>query len=250
MIKGRVHSIETFGTVDGPGIRFILFMQGCPLRCKYCHNRDTWDVKGGKEYTVDEIMTEVNKYAPYMKFSGGGLTVSGGEATLQPEFLKELFKRAKKDGVHTCLDTSGFVNIDVLDPILEYTDLVLLDLKHMDTNKSKDLTGVGSEKSIELAQYLSERSMLSEKSIPVWIRHVLVPGITDDREHLESLGKFISTLENVDRVEILPYHTLGVHKWENMGFDYELKDVPDATKEDVARAAEILEEFGVKVHTK
>lgn len=244
MIKGRVHSIETFGTVDGPGIRFILFMQGCPLRCKYCHNRDTWDVKGGKEYTVDEIMTEVNKYAPYMKFSGGGLTVSGGEATLQPEFLKELFKRAKKDGVHTCLDTSGFVNIETIDPVLDYTDLVLLDLKHMDNNKAKDLTGVGIEKTLELAKHLSDRN------IPVWIRHVLVPGYTDDRENLESLGKFVSTLNNVDRVELLPYHTLGVHKWENMGFDYELKNVPDATKEDVAKAAEVLAEYGVKVHTK
>ncbi len=244
MIKGRVHSIETFGTVDGPGIRFILFMQGCPLRCKYCHNRDTWDVKGGKEYTVDEIMTEVNKYAPYMKFSGGGLTVSGGEATLQPEFLKELFKKAKKDGVHTCLDTSGFVNIETIDPVLDYTDLVLLDLKHMDNNKAKDLTGVGIEKTLELAKHLSDRN------IPVWIRHVLVPGYTDDRENLESLGKFVSTLNNVDRVELLPYHTLGVHKWENMGFDYELKNVPDATKEDVAKAAEVLAEYGVKVHTK
>lgn len=244
MIKGRVHSIETFGTVDGPGIRFILFMQGCPLRCKYCHNRDTWDVKGGKEYTVDEIMTEVNKYAPYMKFSGGGLTVSGGEATLQPKFLKELFKKAKKDGVHTCLDTSGFVNIETIDPVLDYTDLVLLDLKHMDNNKAKDLTGVGIEKTLELAKHLSDRN------IPVWIRHVLVPGYTDDRENLESLGKFVSTLNNVDRVELLPYHTLGVHKWENMGFDYELKNVPDATKEDVAKAAEVLAEYGVKVHTK
>ena len=244
MIKGRVHSIETFGTVDGPGIRFILFMQGCPLRCKYCHNRDTWDVKGGKEYTVDEIMTEVNKYAPYMKFSGGGLTVSGGEATLQPEFLKELFKRAKKDGVHTCLDTSGFVNIDTIDPVLDYTDLVLLDLKHMISDKAKDLTGVGIEKTLELAKHLSNRN------IPVWIRHVLVPGVTDDRENLELMGKFISTLKNVDRVEILPYHTLGVHKWENMGFEYELKGVPDATKEDVEKAAKVLAEFGVKVHNK
>ena len=244
MVKGRVHSIETFGTVDGPGIRFILFMQGCPLRCKYCHNRDTWDVKGGKEYTVDEIMTEVNKYAPYMKFSGGGLTVSGGEATLQPEFLKELFKRAKKDGVHTCLDTSGFVNIDTIDPILDYTDLVLLDLKHMVSSKAKDLTGVGIEKTLELAKHLSDRN------IPVWIRHVLVPGVTDDRENLELMGKFISTLKNVDRVELLPYHTLGVHKWENLGFEYELKGVPDATKEDVEKSAKVLAEFGVKVHSK
>lgn len=244
MIKGRVHSIETFGTVDGPGIRFILFMQGCPLRCKYCHNRDTWDVKGGTEYTVDEIITEINKYYSYMKFSGGGLTVSGGEATLQPEFLKELFKKAKENNIHTCLDTSGFVDIDTIDPILDYTDLVLLDLKHMVPDKCKDLVGVSIEKTLKLAKHLSDRN------IPVWIRHVLVPGVTDDRENLELMGKFISTLNNVDRVEILPYHTLGVHKWENMGFEYELKGVPDATKEDVQKAAKVLAEFGVNVHNK
>ncbi|CEN86102.1 pyruvate formate-lyase-activating protein [Paeniclostridium sordellii] len=244
MIKGRVHSIETFGTVDGPGIRFILFMQGCPLRCKYCHNRDTWDVKGGSEYTVDEIITEINKYSSYMKFSGGGLTVSGGEATLQPEFLKELFKKAKENNIHTCLDTSGFVDIDTIDPILDYTDLVLLDLKHMVPDKCKDLVGVSIEKTLKLAKHLSDRN------IPVWIRHVLVPGVTDDRENLELMGKFISTLNNVDRVEILPYHTLGVHKWENMGFEYELKGVPDATKEDVQKAAKVLAEFGVNVHNK
>ena len=244
MVKGRVHSIETFGTVDGPGIRFILFMQGCPLRCKYCHNRDTWDVKGGTEYTADEIIEQVNKYSSYMKFSGGGLTVSGGEATLQPEFLKELFKKAKENEIHTCLDTSGFVNIDVIDPILDYTDLVLLDLKHMVPEKCKDLVGVSIEKTLELAKHLSDRN------IPVWIRHVLVPGVTDDRENLELMGKFISTLKNVDRVELLPYHTLGVHKWENMGLDYELKDVPDGTKEDVERASKILAEFGVITHNK
>lgn len=244
MIKGRVHSIETFGTVDGPGIRFILFMQGCPLRCKYCHNRDTWDVKGGTEYTVDEIITEINKYSSYMKFSGGGLTVSGGEATLQPEFLKELFKNAKENNIHTCLDTSGFVDIDTIDPILDYTDLVLLDLKHMVPDKCKELVGVSIEKTLKLAKHLSARN------IPVWIRHVLVPGVTDDRENLELMGKFISTLNNVDRVEILPYHTLGVHKWENMGLEYELKGVPDATKEDVQKAAEVLAEFGVNVHSK
>ena len=179
-----------------------------------------------------------------MKFSGGGLTVSGGEATLQPEFLKELFKKAKENNIHTCLDTSGFVDIDTIDPILDYTDLVLLDLKHMVPDKCKDLVGVSIEKTLKLAKHLSDRN------IPVWIRHVLVPGVTDDRENLELMGKFISTLNNVDRVEILPYHTLGVHKWENMGFEYELKGVPDATKEDVQKAAEVLAEFGVNVHNK
>ncbi|CEI73978.1 pyruvate formate-lyase-activating protein [Romboutsia hominis] len=244
MIKGRVHSIETFGTVDGPGIRFIVFMQGCPLKCKYCHNRDTWDAKGGKEYTTDELITEVLKYSSYMKFSGGGLTVSGGEATLQPEFVAELFAKAKKNGIHTCLDTSGFVDIDKIDPILDNTDLVLLDLKHMIDDKAKDLTGVTIQKTLKLAKHLDERN------IPVWIRHVLVPGITDDRENLEALGKFVSTLNNVDRLELLPYHTIGVHKWESMGIEYELKGVPDATPEDIKKASQVLKEFGVEVFNK
>ena len=244
MIKGRVHSIETFGTVDGPGIRYILFMQGCQLRCKYCHNRDTWDPKGGKEYTTDEIINQALKYSSYMKFSGGGITVSGGESTLQPEFLTELFAKAKKNKIHTCLDTSGFVNIDIVDPILDNTDLVLLDLKHMVEEKSKDLTGVGIEKSLKLAKHLDERN------IPVWIRHVLVPGITDDLENLEKLGQFVSSLNNVERFELLPYHTLGVHKWESMGIDYELKDVENASSEDIEKAAKIIEKFGVNVFNK
>lgn len=241
MVTGRIHSIETFGTVDGPGIRYILFMQGCPLRCKYCHNRDTWDAKGGKEYTTDEIINQALKYSSYMKFSGGGITASGGEATLQPEFLTELFAKAKKNNIHTCLDTSGFVNIDTVDPILDNTDLVLLDLKHMIEEKSVDLTGVGIEKSLKLAKHLDKRN------IPVWIRHVLVPGVTDDIENLEKLGEFVSTLNNVERFELLPYHTMGVHKWEMMGVDYELKDTPDATSEDIDRACEIIEKYGVEV---
>ena len=244
MIKGRVHSIETFGTVDGPGIRYILFMQGCQLRCKYCHNRDTWDPKGGKEYTTDEIINQALKYSSYMKFSGGGITVSGGESTLQPEFLTELFAKAKKNKIHTCLDTSGFVNIDIVDPILDNTDLVLLDLKHMVEEKSKDLTGVGIEKSLKLAKHLDERN------IPVWIRHVLVPGITDDLENLEKLGQFVSSLNNVERFELLPYHTLGVHKWESMGIDYELKDVENESSDDIENASKIIEKFGVNVFNK
>jgi len=244
MIKGRVHSIETFGTVDGPGIRYILFMQGCQLRCKYCHNRDTWDPKGGKEYSTDEIINQALKYSSYMKFSGGGITASGGESTLQPEFLTELFAKAKKNKIHTCLDTSGFVNIDIVDPILDNTDLVLLDLKHMVEEKSKDLTGVGIEKSLKLAKHLDERN------IPVWIRHVLVPGVTDDFENLEKLGQFVASLNNVERFELLPYHTLGVHKWESMGIDYELKDVENASSEDIEKAVKIIEKFGVNVFNK
>lgn len=242
MIKGKIHSIETFGTVDGPGIRYILFFQGCPLRCKYCHNRDTWDTKSGKEYTVDEIITDALKYTSFMKFSGGGITASGGESTLQPEFLSELFKKAKENDIHTCLDTSGFVDIKTIDPILDNTDLVLLDLKHMVEDKSIDLTGVSMDKALKLARHLDSRN------IPVWIRHVLVPGITDDTDNLEKLGQFVATLKNVERFELLPYHSMGIHKWENLGIDYELKDVPDASKEDIKKASEIISKFGVKVY--
>lgn len=242
MIKGKIHSIETFGTVDGPGIRYILFFQGCPLRCKYCHNRDTWDIKSGKEYTVDEIITDALKYTSFMKFSGGGITASGGESTLQPEFLSELFKKAKENDIHTCLDTSGFVDIETIDPVLDNTDLVLLDLKHMVEEKSIDLTGVDMDKALKLARHLESRN------IPVWIRHVLVPGFTDDLDNLEKLGQFVATLKNVERFELLPYHSMGIHKWENLGIDYELKDVPDATKEDVKKASEIISKFGVKVY--
>lgn len=244
MTTGRIHSIETFGTVDGPGIRFIIFMQGCPLRCKYCHNRDTWDLVGGKEYSVDEVMNEILKYKSYMKSSNGGITVSGGEATLQAKFVAELFKKAKEEGIHTCLDTSGFVDIYKIKPILKYTDLVLLDLKHMNEDKCRELTGVGIKKTKELASYLSD------KKIPVWIRHVLVPNITDDVENLKEMAKFVSNLENVDRFELLPYHTMGVHKWESMGLNYELKDISDATQEDVNRAIDIMSEFNIDIFNK
>lgn len=243
-IKGRVHSIETFGTVDGPGIRYILFMQGCPLRCKYCHNRDTWDTKGGKEYTVDEIIKDVKKYSTYMKFSGGGLTVSGGEATLQPEFLKELLMEAKANDIHTALDTSGFVDIDVVDPILDYTDLVLLDIKHMNKEKAKELTGVTNDKTMALAKHLYD------KNIPVWIRYVLIPGITDSQDDLEALGEFVSNLSNIEKVEVLPYHILGMHKWEYMGLEYPLKGVPEATKEDIEKANEVLSKYKIEIKSR
>ena len=242
--KGSIDSIETLGLLDGPGIRTVVFLNGCKLRCKYCHNRDTWDVKSGTEYTTDEVITQASKYKSYMNASGGGITVSGGEATLQPEFVAELFAKAKQNEIHTCLDTSGFVDIDKLDPILDNTDLVLLDLKHMIDEKSKDLTGVGIEKSIKLAKHLNERN------IPVWIRHVLVPGVTDTKENLEALGEFVSTLNNVDRFEFLPYHSIGVHKWESMGLNYELKHIEDATPEDVDKAAKVLAKYNITVNRK
>lgn len=240
-MKGIIHSTETFGTVDGPGIRYIVFMQGCPLKCKYCHNRDTWNIKLGKECTIEELINDMKRYQNYYKFSGGGLTISGGEPTLQAEFVTELLKTAKSEGFHTCLDTSGFVDIEKIIPMLEYTDLVLLDIKHIDEKKCIELTGQSNKKALLLAQYLSD------KNISVWIRQVLVPSITDDEDDLNKLGMFLSQLKNVEFVEVLPYHTMGIHKWENMGVEYELKGIPDATWKETNRAVKILKKYGLRV---
>src|SRR3712207_1555557 len=227
MTIGKIHSYETFGTVDGPGIRFVLFMQGCPLRCRFCHNRDTWETGVGTHMTPQDVITEYMKYKTYYDTSGGGITISGGEATLQADFVTEVFKLAKEKNIHTCLDTSGFVEIDKIKETLNYTDLVLLDLKHMNTETSKWLTGASSEKAMQLARYLDENH------IPVWLRHVLVPGITDSKDNLELLAEFTQSLGNVDRFEFLPYHIMGVSKWKQMGLEYSLKDVRPATKDDV-----------------
>jgi len=234
-IKGRIHSFESFGTVDGPGIRFVVFMQGCPLRCIYCHNRDTWDVSGGREYTVDEVMEQVKKYLTYMRSSGGGITVTGGEPTLQAGFVAELFKRCREMGIHTALDTSGFAAVEKVKELLEYTDLILLDIKHAVDEKHKEITGVSNELIKKFALYASE------KGIPIWIRHVLVPGYTDSEEDLRLAGEFIKQLKTVEKVEVLPYHNMGEYKWEKLGQEYKLKGVRSPTAEEVNRAVKILE---------
>jgi len=234
-IKGRIHSFESFGTVDGPGIRFVVFMQGCPLRCIYCHNRDTWDVSGGREYTVDEVMEQVKKYLTYMRSSGGGITVTGGEPTLQAGFVAELFKRCREMDIHTALDTSGFAAVEKVKELLEYTDLILLDIKHAVDEKHKEITGVSNELIKKFALYASE------KGIPIWIRHVLVPGYTDSEEDLRLAGEFIKQLKTVEKVEVLPYHNMGEYKWEKLGQEYKLKGVRSPTAEEVNRAVRILE---------
>ena len=232
-IKGRVHSFESFSTLDGPGIRYVIFLQGCPLRCKYCHNRDTRDINLGTLYTVDEIVDKIQKYKEYMG-DKGGVTVSGGEPLLQIDFVIELFKKLKENNIHTALDTSGFVDIDKLKDLLKYTDLVLLDLKELDDDTHKDLIGVSNEKTLAFAKHLSDNN------IPMWIRHVLVPGITDFKEHLEKLREFVKTLKTVEKVEVLGYHTLGKEKWDLMGEKHPLEGVPEASEEDVKRAEKIL----------
>lgn len=239
-MNGNIHSIETFGTVDGPGIRYVVFTQGCLLRCQFCHNADTWEIGSGKQMAVDEIMDDLRSYLPFIESSGGGITVSGGEPLLQVPFLLELFKECKKAGIHTAIDSSGGcfssapLFMEQLDELMEYTDLILLDLKHIDRKKHIGLTGMANDHILEFAKYLSNRN------IPIWLRHVLVPGITDGAEDLLRMGEFIGTLNNVHKVEILPYHKLGVYKWEALGLEYPLKDIEPPSEEEVQKAYEYI----------
>lgn len=231
----KLHSIETFGTVDGPGVRFVVFLQGCHLECKYCHNRDTWDINGGTYISVSELISQINRYKTYIT-PNGGVTISGGEPLLQPYFLISLFKELKKQNIHTAIDTSGMVELtDTIKEVLSLTDLVLLDIKHINPQKCKDLVGFTNEKELAFAKYLSDNN------IPTWIRQVLIPGFTDDEKDLLDLKEFISTLNSVKRIELLPYHNLGEYKWKELGFEYSLKDVKPATPEDVNRAKKILD---------
>ncbi|PHK50825.1 pyruvate formate-lyase-activating protein [Staphylococcus edaphicus] len=226
MLKGHLHSIESMGTVDGPGIRYILFTQGCLLRCLYCHNPDTWQINSPyREVTVDEMVNEIITYKPYFDASQGGVTVSGGEPLLQMPFLTALFKELQSQGIHTCIDTSaGCANDSIafnrhFEELLQYTDLLLLDIKHMDDEQHVSLTGKSNKHILKVARKLSDMQQ------PVWIRHVLVPGYTDSEKALVQLGEFINSLKNVERFEILPYHQLGVHKWKALNIPYRLNEV-------------------------
>ena len=230
----KVHSIESFGTVDGPGIRFVLFLQGCHLQCKYCHNRDTWNMNGGEYKSLDDIFEKIMKYKNYI-YPNGGVTVTGGEPLLQVKFLIELFEKLKKENIHTCIDTSGMVALtDDIKKLLSLTDLVVLDIKHIDSEKCKNLVGFNNERELAFARYLSDNN------IHMWIRQVLVPGYTDDKQDLLKLKDFISSLNTVDKVEILPYHDMGRYKWEKLGLKYELDGVRVANDDDVKRAKNLL----------
>ncbi len=224
MIKGRIHSIESMGLVDGPGIRTVIFFQGCPLRCLYCHNPDTWSIQGGTEFTSEEIVEKLLRFKPYFDKSGGGVTFSGGEVLLQPEFLLETLKLCKKNNIHTILDTSGY-GLGEYDKILEYTDLVLLDIKHVDDSGYKNLTGKGK---VELDTFLKA---LEKTNTKVWIRHVVVPGLTDSDEHIIKMAKIIENIKNVEKVELLPYHTLGTSKYDILNIEYKLKDILPMNKD-------------------
>lgn len=239
-VKGFVHSIETFGSVDGPGVRFVIFLSGCAMRCQFCHNPDTWKHdENTVEYTADELLNKALAYRHYWK-NKGGITVSGGEPLLQIDFLLDLFKKAKKQGVNTCIDTSAnpFTTKEPFyskwKELMEYTDLLLLDIKHIDNEQHKILTGQPNTNILEMARQLSDMGK------PVWIRHVLVPERNDKDEYLFRLADFIRSLRNVERVEVLPYHTLGVYKWKALGYDYPLEGIDPPTKERVKNAEMIL----------
>ncbi|HLO47030.1 MAG TPA: pyruvate formate-lyase-activating protein [Kamptonema sp.] len=235
---GRIHSVETFGTVDGPGIRFIIFTQGCPLRCLYCHNPDCRNTHDGKEVTVDYLIDEIKKCKSYIR--KGGVTVSGGEPLMQPEFTREIFTRCHQLGLHTALDTSGYCALEVAKPVLEMTDLVLLDIKSYIPELYYKVTSVSIEPTLAMATYLSEIGK------PTWIRFVLVPNLTDNIANINQLADFIATLKNVERVEILPFHKMGEYKWEQLGLAYELKDTPAAPSELVQKTIDIFRDRDIE----
>lgn len=236
---GIIHSLESFGAADGPGVRFIVFLKGCNMRCSYCHNPDSWSFEGGEEYYAEDLMKKIVRYKSYWG-DEGGLTVSGGEPLLQKEFVTELFKAAHAEGINTVLDTSGNpfsrepAFLEAFDELMKYTDLVILDIKEIDPVRHMNLTSQDNSNILDMAEYLSE----TEK--PVWIRHVLVPGVTDFDDDLKKLGDFIGTLKNVKKVEVLPYHTLGIFKWENLGIKYRLEGVSAPDKERLENAARLL----------
>ena len=238
-MQGRIHSTDSFGSVDGPGVRFLIFTQGCAMRCRYCHNADTWSKDGGTLMTADELLDKAERYRAYWG-TEGGITVSGGEPLLQIDFLLELFEKAKARGINTCIDTAGqpFREAEPFfskfQRLCELTDLFLADIKHIDPQEHLNLTGVKNDNILAMLRYLSEIGK------PVWIRHVLVPGITDSDDFLRRTRAFIETLRNVQRIEVLPYHSMGAYKWDKLGLDYTLKDIQPPTTERIQNASEIL----------
>lgn len=237
--QGKIHSLESFGTVDGPGIRFVVFMQGCPLRCLYCHNPDTWNTDGASRYvmTPGELTAEVVRYKNFI--AKGGVTVTGGEPLLQPAFVKEFFRLCQLEGIHTALDTSGCIYSSKALDVLEYTDLVLLDIKTIDTSLHRTLTDAESANTLKFLNYLDE------KKIPTWIRHVLVPGMTDDDSRLETLARFLTQYTCIEKVELLAYHIMGTYKYEELGIPYPLKDTLPLSEERLTNAKKIFGRYGL-----
>lgn len=236
---GHIHSIESFGTVDGPGARLVVFMQGCPMRCLYCHNPDTWKFNQGSEVTVEQLMAQYEKNRAF--YNRGGITVTGGEPLMQIEFITELFTAASARGIHTCIDTSGITfqpdNPEILeqfDRLISMTDLVMLDIKHIDPDAHRKLTRQPLEPVLAFAKYLNQRA------VPMWIRHVVVPGITYDQNELYRLGRFIGSLSNIKAIDIIPYHDMGKIKYKNLGLTYALEDTPPLTREETIAAKKMV----------
>lgn len=236
LLQGNIYHIETLGTFDGPGVRYILFLQGCPFKCQFCHNRDSWSTRTNKLMSVDEVIDDFNKYRSF--YDDGGITISGGEPLMQLPFLIELFKRLKAEGVHTCIDTSAACfdvrKSDDFKELMKYTDLVLLDIKQINDEKHKVLVGASNKRVLEFAKFLDELQ------VPVYTRHVLIPGINNDEQDLKDLRNFLDTLTNVKDINVLPYHTSGRNKWEEMGLTYPLEGVVEPSKEQVRIAEDIL----------
>ena len=242
--KGYVHSVETGGMVDGPGIRYVVFLAGCALRCKYCHNPDTWKIRPDQAQNVSGMVRDIMKFKSYMKFSGGGVTVTGGEPLGQPEFLAALLKECKAKGLHTALDTSGYGPRGAAEKALKHTDLLLLDIKTINATIYKDLTGVSIDRSLETLR------LSQDLNIPVWIRFVMVPGYTDNFDDIQSLANFLAPFKNITKIEVLPFHKMGEYKWKNLAIPYELADVSPPSTDTLERAQKILwEDRGALPHT-
>ncbi len=240
-ILGRIHSLESFGTVDGPGIRFVVFLQGCPLRCKFCHNPDTWEVNRGTSYTPKELADEILKYKAYMDFSGGGVTFTGGEPLLQAQFLLEVCRLLKPHAISVAIDTSGYIWNDAVKELLEYTDLVLLDIKNYDPLVYQEVTGVKLDPTLKLLDYLREHK------ITVWVRYVLVPGLTDNLDNIEKFSGYLDDYQNVAKIELLAFHKMGEYKWKEMGLNYTLSDTKEPSGELLQEVKTIFERNGKTV---
>ncbi len=237
-IIGRIHSLESFGTVDGPGIRFVVFMQGCPLRCQFCHNPDTWEVNKGTEYTSQQLTQEIIKYKSYMEFSGGGVTFTGGEPLLQAEFILEVAKQLKQQGISIAIDTSGYVWNDYVKEVLDDTDIVLLDIKNYDPVVYENVTGVSLTPTLKLLDYLRE------KNINTWVRYVLVPQLTDNLESVRLLSNHLGKYPNVSKIELLGFHKMGEYKWKELGLEYKLSETKEPDKELLQEVKAIFEASG------
>lgn len=240
-IVGRIHSLESFGTVDGPGIRFVVFMQGCPLRCQFCHNPDTWEVNKGTEYLPQQLADEILKYKSYMEFSGGGVTFTGGEPMLQAEFILEVSKLLKQQNISVAIDTSGYVWNDQVVELLKYTDIVLLDIKNYDPAVYEKVTGVSLSPTLKLLDYLKS------KQINTWLRYVLVPGLTDNIESIRALSGHLMQYPNVSRIELLGFHKMGEYKWKELGLEYKLADTKEPGRELLQEVKKIFEGSGIEV---